>query len=104
MPADPNLLKAARILLGLSQDDLANAVGISRKSLARVEAGGVDSTLGTVEAIKVALELRGVTFLGGSESFGPGLRVPADLASGWEAERARLALERGRSKTENEEP
>ncbi|WP_158874176.1 helix-turn-helix transcriptional regulator [Antarcticirhabdus aurantiaca] len=96
MPADPNILRAARVLLGLSQDELAEAARISKRSLARLEAGEFDPLLSTIETVKLALEERGVVFLGPTESSGPGLRVSGTISFGWEDARAQVARRRER--------
>lgn len=38
-PVPPTILKIAREFLGLSQDDVENLVGISRKTIQRIEKG-----------------------------------------------------------------
>lgn len=72
-------LRAARALLGWSQDDLAARSGISKPTIARLELGtgelaGYASTRNKVVG---ALEAAGVTFLGDGETVagGPGVRL-----------------------------
>lgn len=69
-------VKAARALLAWSQEDLAEASGVSIPTVARLEAadGPVGGRVATVEAIKTALEKAGVTFL---EDDGQGTGVRA---------------------------
>jgi predicted transcriptional regulator len=72
-------LRAARALLGWSQDDLAAHSGVSKPTIARLELGtgelaGYPSTR---EKVVGALETAGVTFLGTGETMGggPGVRL-----------------------------
>lgn len=59
-------VKAARALLGWSQDALAEASGISIPTIARLEAsdGPVGGRAATAEAIREALEKAGIEFTG----------------------------------------
>ncbi|MCG7392889.1 helix-turn-helix domain-containing protein [Microvirga sp. ACRRW] len=75
----PDLLKAARIALRLSQKDLAEAAGIGERSLSRMEAEPSDQTVRTQIAVQRALEAIGVEFLSQDGDRGPGFRLPA----GW---------------------
>ena len=56
-------LRAARALLGWSQQRLADKAIVSLNALARLEKGGVDSRVSTVLAIQKALAKAGVEFL-----------------------------------------
>jgi transcriptional regulator with XRE-family HTH domain len=59
-------IKAARALLGWSQDDLAEASGVSAPTVKRLEAAGGDHVGGraeTAEAIVEALQKAGVEFI-----------------------------------------
>ena len=60
----PRQVRAARILLGWSQADLAKAAGLSTTVIARVEAGTVDARLSTIEAILQAFDEHGIEFIG----------------------------------------
>jgi transcriptional regulator with XRE-family HTH domain len=53
-------LKAARAALAWSQKDLAEASGISKVTIARMEAGMISPRLSTVTALQVAMERSGV--------------------------------------------
>ncbi len=72
-------LRAARALLGWSQDDLANRSGISKPTIARLElgTGELAGYASTRDKVVGALEAAGVTFLGSGETVdgGPGVRL-----------------------------
>ena len=56
MPGKKNLrMKAARAAVGLSQADLAEAVGVTRQTIGLIEAGGYNPTLNLCVAICKAL-------------------------------------------------
>ena len=66
----PNLIttgqvKAARVLLGWSQADLAHRSGISEPTIARLESigGKLGGRQGTTEKIKNAIEAAGIEFI-----------------------------------------
>ena len=59
----PRQIRAARVLLGWSQVDLAERAGLSATVIARVEAGTVDARLSTIEAILRALDENGIEFI-----------------------------------------
>jgi transcriptional regulator with XRE-family HTH domain len=84
MTGDPNILRAARLLLSISQDELARSSGVSPSSIKRIEGGDRRVMISSVDALKQALEERGIVFLGATETLGPGFRVPLSLAKGWE--------------------
>lgn len=69
-------VKAARALLGWSQDDLARASGMSKPTVARLETGEGDlgGYAGTREKILAALEAAGVEFIA-ENGGGPGVRL-----------------------------
>jgi transcriptional regulator with XRE-family HTH domain len=60
-------IKAARSLLGWSQDDLAAASGVSKPTIGRLEAIDTNEPIGgrpeTGEALVMALEKAGVEFI-----------------------------------------
>jgi transcriptional regulator with XRE-family HTH domain len=74
MDPAPDLLKAARIAIGLTQRELADAARIGLRSLTRVEAG-LDLNRRLHRAVKEALETKGVTFEPDDGMSGPGFRV-----------------------------
>lgn len=55
-------IRAARGLLLMSLEDLAAAVEISVQSLSRIETGQAVPRRRTLDAIRTALELRGIVF------------------------------------------
>lgn len=58
MPVKKNLrMKAARAAAGLSQADLAEAVGVTRQTIGLIEAGGYNPTLNLCVAICKALRV-----------------------------------------------
>jgi len=71
-------IKAARALLGWSQDRLASAASVSIPTVKRLEAAGGDlgGRDGTAERLTAALQDAGVVFLGG-DGEGPGVRLKA---------------------------
>lgn len=74
-------MKAARALLGWSQEDLAGASGVSIPSIKRIEAGSDLSTLrkGTREKIEAAFAGAGVQFLqAGAVALGGGVAIQQD--------------------------
>lgn len=72
-------VKAARALLGWSQDDLAKASGVSIPTVARLEAqdGAIGGRQSTATALVVALEAAGVVFLPENGN-GPGVALRKD--------------------------
>lgn len=65
-------VSAARDLLGITQAELAAAVGIERKTIARFEAGLADPYRENIEKIQHELERRGIEFSNGD---GIGVRL-----------------------------
>ena len=58
MPGKKNLRRpAARAAVGLSQADLAEAVGVTRQTIGLIEAGGYNPTLNLCVAICKALRV-----------------------------------------------
>lgn len=71
-------MKAGRALVGLKQEDIANATGLSVQTIKRMETTGTErSSAGNVQAVKRAMEQAGVVFLGDGEmaTGGPGVRL-----------------------------
>jgi transcriptional regulator with XRE-family HTH domain len=78
MYVTPKMLRAARLLLGLTQDEIGEAAGLSGKTVARIEAGGAKASVEALAAVQNALERKGVVFLPQTEEHGEGLRMPRD--------------------------
>lgn len=79
MHIHPKLLRAARIVLDISQPDLAKAAGVSERSVRKLESFNGDTTFRVTEAVQRALEGYGVVFLdeGGTSGFRlPNNRLP----------------------------
>jgi predicted transcriptional regulator len=67
-------VRAARALLGWSQQTLADKAIVSLNALAGFERGSSDTRTSTVQAVKRALEEAGIEFLG-EEGRGEGVRL-----------------------------
>lgn len=63
MPLTAVQVLGARAMLRMPQSELAEAVGITRKSLATFEAEGSTPRSATLERIRAYLEGRGIEFL-----------------------------------------
>lgn len=68
-------IRAARALLGWSQQELADKAIVSGNALARLERGQVDSRSSTVERIERALADAGIEFLYRGGGRGEGVRL-----------------------------
>jgi predicted transcriptional regulator len=73
-------LRAARAMAGMGQEALEAASGVSANTIRRLEAteGQLNAKLSTVEALRRALEARGVEFTNGDA---PGVRLRAPTAA-----------------------
>jgi transcriptional regulator with XRE-family HTH domain len=71
-------LRAARAMVGWSQDQLADRSGVSKPTIARLELAPQDSAIGgyasTSEKLVSALEAAGVIFIA-ENGDGPGVRL-----------------------------
>jgi transcriptional regulator with XRE-family HTH domain len=71
-------IKAARSLLGWSQDDLADASGVSKPTIGRLEATDSNEPIGgrpeTSEKLRAALEKAGINFIA-ENGGGAGVRL-----------------------------
>jgi predicted transcriptional regulator len=70
----PRQIRAARALLGWSQQQLADRAIVSLNAVTRLEKGKVDSRRSTVDAIEKTLIKAGVEFLPAGER-GEGVRM-----------------------------
>lgn len=59
----PAQCRAARALIGMSQDELATAAGVAKRTIASFEAEGRRPYARTVAALREALEAAGAEFL-----------------------------------------
>jgi transcriptional regulator with XRE-family HTH domain len=73
-PLLPEQCRAARALLGWSQDDLCAKAKLAKKTLQLFETGQRDPYSRTVEALRSALEKAGVEFIA-ENGGGPGVRL-----------------------------
>ena len=73
----PVQIRAARVLLGLSQADLATRASIGVGTVKRIEAARTEltGTVQTLSRIQNALEDAGIIFLNQDEAGGPGVRL-----------------------------
>jgi transcriptional regulator with XRE-family HTH domain len=72
MKIEPNMITAARGLLGWSRDALAERSGVPSRTLDRLEVGKGSPRAKTLQAIQDALEAAGIEFLDGDS---PGVRL-----------------------------
>lgn len=79
-PLLPAQIRAGRALINWSQQQLADAAGLSLSSVRDYEKERRGGIVGGLSAIRNALEERGVTFLPGTENDGPGVRMSGELA------------------------
>ncbi len=73
----PLQIRAARVLLKLSQQELAERSRIGLATLKRIEAAGdeLTGTAQTMARIQRALEEAGIVFIDQDEKQGPGVRL-----------------------------
>ncbi|THD70422.1 MAG: helix-turn-helix domain-containing protein [Bradyrhizobium sp.] len=72
-------IRAARALLGRSQQQLADKAIVSLNALVRLEKGSVDSRVSTVLAVQKALAKAGIEFLEADQK-GEGVRLKSPKA------------------------
>lgn len=72
--ASAEILKAARIMLGIHQEELARLARISTPTLHKIENGKKGVAIEYVERVQLALEEAGIEFIGEGESSGEGVR------------------------------
>ena len=77
----PLQIRAARVLLGLSQQELAELSNVGLATIKRVEAAGSEltGTAQTMGRIQRALESQGIEFIDQDEKKGPGVRLRKPL-------------------------
>jgi len=74
MMITPRQIRAARALLGWSQQQLADKAIVSLNAVTRLEKGKVDTRISTMSAIEKALSKAGIEFLP-AEAKGEGVRL-----------------------------
>lgn len=94
---------AARMLLGLSREELAKAAKISARTLASFEMGLPGSRITTLEAIQVALTSKyGIQFLPEDQNNGFGIRFPVGHFN--KSKNKQSAPRKAKTKTKNKPP
>jgi predicted transcriptional regulator len=68
-------IRAARALLGWSQQDLADKAIVSLNAITRLERGEVDPRLSTVTAVQKAITKAGVELIADDDRKGEGVRM-----------------------------
>jgi len=69
------VLRAARALLDLSQDELAGLAGVSRQVVVRIERLETNVLVDAIDKVRRALEAGGVVFIEASPERGPGVAL-----------------------------
>lgn len=75
------LLRAARALLDLSQDQLAERAGVSRQIVVRIEKCEGNVLVDAIGKVRSALEAGGVVFIEGNSDRGPGVAMVRPAAT-----------------------
>jgi transcriptional regulator with XRE-family HTH domain len=71
---DGDILRAGRLLAGLSQEDIAKRVDISRQTLAKIEHMDADVALSYFQKVREVLEAEGIEFVEPSVLGSAGIR------------------------------
>jgi transcriptional regulator with XRE-family HTH domain len=71
----PAEIRAARGLLGWSQEQLAQSANVGRSTVKDAEAGNRSPIASNVDAIRRALEAAGIKFIAGNDDDGPAVRL-----------------------------
>lgn len=74
-------MRAGRALLGLSQEQLASAAGVSRQVVVRIEKCETNVLVESLDKVRAALEAGGVAFIDGTSDRGPGVALVRRLPS-----------------------
>lgn len=69
------MLRAARVLLDLSQQELSERAGVGRQTVVRIEHGEKGVSADAIEKVRVALEKSGVVFLPSTVEHGPAVAL-----------------------------
>jgi predicted transcriptional regulator len=70
MTITPAQVRGARAMIGMLQEELAEAAGVTRKTLATLEAGQTRPHPSTIERMRTVLEKRGIVFFESEEGRG----------------------------------
>jgi predicted transcriptional regulator len=78
---EPDQIRAARSMLGLTQAELAKAAGLSTTGLNNIERGAADPKASTLKAIQKVLEDSGIVFQAAGDIVGGGrgVRLKAEI-------------------------
>lgn len=79
MMAPPNVLRAARELLGLKQIDVAEAAQLSRRTIQRLEVGEFERTATSI-VLQEWYEAQGIVFVRPAQENGWGVFDNSDVA------------------------
>lgn len=71
----PTQVRAARGLLNLTQQELADISKVSLRTIVQMERGDKQMSLSIAQALKLSLEAAGVEFLPENDSGGVGVRL-----------------------------
>lgn len=77
MTITPAQVRGARAMIGMLQEELAEAAGVTRKTLATLEAGQTRPHPSTLERMRAVLEERGIVFFESEEGRGVMLKGDA---------------------------
>jgi len=77
----PLQIRAARALLGISQDELARISGVGLATVKRAELGSSTprGNVQTIVRLREALESAGVVFIDHDDQLGPGVRLKSRI-------------------------
>jgi transcriptional regulator with XRE-family HTH domain len=80
----PIQIRAARVIVGMSQDELAKRAAVSLGTIKRIEAARqeIAGTAQTVARIQQALERAGIMFIDQDGKRGPGVRLQRPIPCG----------------------
>jgi transcriptional regulator with XRE-family HTH domain len=78
MDIPSELLRAARVALGIGQRELAAISGVGQRTILRVEQNDPTVSLETRRRLQDAFEKQGIVFIPDDGVSGPGLRIRAD--------------------------
>jgi len=80
-PLTPEICRAGRALLGITQAQLAQKAGVSRLTVAHFERGATQPIPANLAAIRLALEASGIAFVPGGAILGDATTTPTTASS-----------------------